>query len=89
MFREMQKEIKMNRPYQSSLHNDYLTTDHHSQLRSTDYPDCCFMAILSWRKPPGSRIMRKNWSNTSERAQSKEKEQAEVSSYPNDIEVML
>ena len=33
--------------------------------------------------------MRKLWSNTCERTQSKEKEQAEESSYPKGIEVML
>ena len=38
-------------------------------------------------KPPGPRIMRRLCSNTCERTQSKEKEPAEDSSYPKDIEV--
>ena len=47
------------------------------------------MAILPWRKPLGPRIVRKLWSNTRDRTQSKEKELAEDSSYPKGIEVML
>ena len=43
MLREMQREVNMNRPFQSRHHCDYSTNNHHSQLRSTDYPDCCFM----------------------------------------------
>ena len=79
----------MNRPFQSRHHSDYPTDHHHSQLRWTDYPDCCFMAILSWRRPLGPRIVRKLWSNTCERTQSEQKEQAEDSSYPEGIEVLL
>ena len=89
MLREMQGEVNMDRPFESKLHIDYSTTNHHSQLRTTDNLDCCVMAILSWRKPPGPRIMRKLGSNTRERTQSKEKEQAEDSSYHKGIEVML
>ena len=40
MLREMQREVNMDRPFESRLHTDYTTNDHHSQLRSTDYPDC-------------------------------------------------
>ena len=47
------------------------------------------MAIISWRKPPGPRIIRKFWSHTRELTQSKEKEQAEDSSYSEGIEVRL
>ena len=79
----------MGRPFESRLHIDYSINNQFSQLRSPDDLECCFMAILSWRKPSGPRIMRKLWSNTCERAQNKEKEQAEDSSYPKEIEVML
>ena len=79
----------MNRPFQSRLHIDYSTNIHHSQLRSTDYPDCYFMATLSWGKPPGPRIIRKLWSNTCERTHRSHKEHAEDSSYLKNIEVML
>ena len=48
MLREMQWEANRNRPFQSRRHIDYSTNNHRSQLRSTEYPDCCFMAILSW-----------------------------------------
>ena len=52
------------------------------------------LVVASWifsygEKPHGPRITRKLWSNTRERKQSKEKEQAEDSSYPKGIEVML
>ena len=56
---------------------------------SHNSPACCFMATLSWRKPSGPRITRRLWSNTRERTQSQEKEQAGDSFYPNSIEVML
>ena len=75
--------VNMDRPFESRLHIESSTNNHHSQLRSTTYPDCCFMAILS------SRIMRKLWSNTRERTQSEGKEQAEDSSYTKGIEVIL
>ena len=48
MLREVQREVNRNRRFQNRLHIDYSTNNHHSQLRSTEYPDCCFMAILSW-----------------------------------------
>ena len=89
MLRAMQREVNMNRPFQSRLHCDYSTNNHHSQLRSTDYPDCCFMAILSWRILLGPIIVRKLWSNTCERTQSEQKEQVEDSSYPKGIEIFL
>ena len=47
------------------------------------------MALLSWRRPLGPRIVRKLWSNTCERTQSEQKEQVEDSSYPKGIEVLL
>ena len=71
ILRGMQREVNMDRPFGSRRHIDYSTNNHHSQLRSTDYPDCCFMAILSGRNPLGPRIMRKLLSNTRERTQSK------------------
>ena len=88
ILREMQREFNMNRQLESRLHIDYSTNNHHSQLRSTDYPDCCFVSILSGGKRPGPRIMRKLWSNTRVRRVRK-KEQAEDSSYPKGSEVML
>ena len=86
--RDMQREVDIDRPMESRHQIDYWTNNHNSQLRSTDYPDCCFMAILSRREPLGPRIVRKLWSNTRERTQSKEKELAEDNSYPKGIEVM-
>ena len=50
MLRDMQREVNMSRPFQSRLHCDYSTNNHHSQLRSTDYPDCCFMAYSPMEK---------------------------------------
>ena len=47
------------------------------------------MAILSWRKSTWTQNCEKLWSNTCERTQSKEKEQAVDSSYPKGIEVLL
>ena len=88
MLREMRREVNMNRPFESRHHIDYSNKNHHSHLRSTDYPDCCFVAILSRREPPGPRIVRKLWSNTCERTQSKEKEQAGDNSYLKGIEVI-
>ena len=79
----------MGLPFESRRQIHYSIDNHFSQLRSPDDLDCCFMAILSWRKPPGRRIMRKLWSNTRERTQSKEKGQAEDSSYPKVVEVMI
>ena len=39
------------------------TNNHPTQLHAANEIDCCFMAILSWWKPAGQRIMRKPWSN--------------------------
>ena len=89
MLRETQREVNMDRPFESRLHIDYSTNNHHSQLRSKNCPDCCFIAILSRRKPTGPRLMRRLWSNTRERTQSNEREQAEGSSYPKAIEGLL
>ena len=47
MLREMHQVVSMNHPCESRLHRDYSTNNHHSQLRSPDDLDCCFMAILS------------------------------------------
>ena len=49
----------------SRLHVDHSTNSHHSQYRSADYRDCCFMTIS---------LQRKLWSNTRERTQNGEKE---------------
>ena len=50
ILREMQREANMNRPFQSRCHCDYSTNNKHSQLRSTDYRDCCFMAYSPMEK---------------------------------------
>ena len=46
MLREIQLEVNKNRPFHSRLHIVYSANNHHPQLRSTEYLDCCFMAIL-------------------------------------------
>ena len=89
MLREMQREVNTESQFSSRLHIDYCTNNHFAQLRPASDLDCCIMAIISWRKPPGPRIIRKFWSHTRERTQSKEKEQAEDSSYSEGIEVWL
>ena len=89
ILREMQREANMNRPFQSRRHCDYSTNNKHSQLRSTDYPDCCFMAYSPMEKTVWTQNCEKLWSNTCERTRSEQKEQAEDSSYPEGIEVLL
>ena len=88
-------EVEKHIPQELTSCNERLTWDARlTQLRSPDNLDCCFMAVLSWRKPLRSRIMRKFWSNTCERTQGNEKDacstsQGEDSSCPKAIEVML
>ena len=53
--------------FQSRHHIDYSTSNHQPQLHAADDLDCCFMAIFSWRKPVGPRIMRRLWSNITTR----------------------
>ena len=60
MLREMEREVNIDRPFQSRLHIDYSTKNHHSQLRSTDYSDCCFVATLSWTKTAWTLNYEKN-----------------------------
>ena len=51
MLREMQREVNTGRRYACRLHIDYHTNQlSFSQLSSADDLDCCFMAMLSWRK---------------------------------------
>ena len=57
LLREMQREVNTGHPFGNRLHIDYSTNNHPL------HADCCFMAILSWEKPTGPRIMRKLWSN--------------------------
>ena len=59
MLREMQREVNMNRPFQSRRHCDYSTNNKHSQLRPTDYPDCCFMAYSPMEKTAGTQNFEK------------------------------
>ena len=47
MLRGMQRKVNMDRPFESRLHIDHYTINHLSQLRSTDFPDCCFTVIRS------------------------------------------
>ena len=89
MLGEMQREVNTGRPFESRLHVDYYTNNHFSQFCSASDLDCCFMAVLSWRKPPGPRIMRKLWSNSRERTQGNERRRGEDSSNPKGIEVLL
>ena len=89
MLREMQREFNTGRPLERRLHIDFNTNNHFSQLRSASDLDCCFMAILSWEKPFGPRIMRKLWRNTRARTQGNEKERDKDSSYPKGIEVLV
>ena len=63
MLREMQREVNMGLPLENKLHIDYSTNNHPTQLHAANDINCCFMAIQSWRKPVGPRIMRKLWSN--------------------------
>ena len=58
---------------ESRLHIVFNTNNHSSQLRSAGDLDCCFMAILSWGKPLGPRIVRNLWSNSREQTQGNEK----------------
>ena len=87
MLREMQREVNAGRPFESRLHIDYSTHDHSSQLTSASDLDCCFMAILSWGKPAGPRIMRKLWRNL--REQGNEKKQMEDNSCLRGVESQL
>ena len=89
MLREMQREVNMGRPFESRLHIDYNTNNHFSQLRSAGDLDCCFMAILLRRKPPGPRIMRNLWRNSRAQPRNNEKRNGGDSSYPRSIEVLL
>ena len=63
MPREMQREVNTGYPFEGKLHVDFSTKNHPPQLHAADDLDCCFMAVLSRRKPLGPRIMRKLWSN--------------------------
>ena len=62
MLREMQREVNTGHPFQSTLHIEYSTNNHATQLHAANDIDCCFMTLLSWRKAAGRRIMIKLWS---------------------------
>ena len=89
MLREMQREVNEGRPFESRLHLDSHTHNHFSQLISASDLDCCFMAILSWRKPHGPRIMRESWSISRVRMHGNENRRGEDSSFAKGIEVLL
>ena len=73
-----------------SITRPIITNNHLLQLRSPDDLGCCFMAVLSWWKPTWTQNYQKLWTNTRERTQSKEKDQAEDSSqFPRVVEVLL
>ena len=55
MLREMQREVDMNRPFQSRLLCDHSTNNHHSQLPSTDYPYCGFHVFSLMEKTAGTQ----------------------------------
>ena len=57
MQREMQREFNMGLPFENRLHIDYSTNNPPTQLHAANDIDCCFLAILSWRKPAGPWIM--------------------------------
>ena len=80
----MQREVNMGHPFESRRHIDSYHNNNFSRLRLPSDLDCCFMAILSWRKPSGPRIMRKLWSNSRVRTQGNDKRQN-----PKSIEVLL
>ena len=60
MLGEMRREVNMRHPFESKL-NIFIFIP--TIIHATNDIDCCFMAILSWRKQVGTRIMRKRWSN--------------------------
>ena len=72
MLRELQREVNMDRPFESRLHIDYSTNNHHSQLRSADYPDGSW--IFSHGVNRLDPELWELWSNTRERTKGKEKE---------------
>ena len=97
MLREMHREVNTGHPFGSRLHIDYSTKNHPPQLHAADDHDCCFMAILSWRKLVGPRIMRKRWSNITtgeaenlrERTDDKKEKQTEDNSRGRGVESQL
>ena len=46
MLREMQREVNTGHPLENSLHIDYSTNNHPTQLHAANDIDCCFMVIL-------------------------------------------
>ena len=58
MLREKHREVNEGRPFESRLLIDYANKNHSFHIRSASDLDCCFMGILSGRKPPGPIIMR-------------------------------
>ena len=89
MLRVMQREVNTGHRYECRLHLLIITQKSFSQFRSASDLDCCFVAIPSWRKSPGPRIMRTLGSNTRERTQDNEKKQDEDSSFSKGIEILL
>ena len=66
MLRELQHEVNEGRPIANKLCIDYYHNNQSLHLSSENDLDCYFMAILSRRKPPGSKITRTLWRNPSE-----------------------
>ena len=79
MLREMQREVNTGRPFESRLYILIILP----KIIFLSFPQHVILIVASWLFSHGeTRIMRKLWSNTRERTQSKETEQAEDSSYP-------
>ena len=55
MLREVQREVNMNHQFQSRLHSGHSTNNHHSQLPSTDFSYCGFMACSLMEKTAGTQ----------------------------------
>ena len=79
--REMRREVNTGRFFERRLHVDCSANNHSSRRSSASDLDCCFMVILSWRKPPGP--------NLRDKTQGNEKRQVEVNSYCKAIEGLL
>ena len=68
MLREVQRAVNMHHPCQSRLHSGHSTNNHHSQLRSTGYLDCCFMAYFmvktAWTQNCDKTLEQHVWADT-------------------------
>ena len=58
MLGKMQREVNAGHPFGIRLRIVCSSNNHPPQLQGAHDLDCCFMAILSWRKPVGPRLVR-------------------------------